>query len=492
MAGFLEMTGIGKRFGATVALAGVDLAVDEGEVLSLVGENGSGKSTLMRILAGAIRADAGTMALAGKPYRPRNTLDARRRGIGMIHQELSLCGHLSVVENVLLGMEATHVGVLDRREMKSRAQSALATLGYGGLSLDMLAKDLPIAACQIVEIARAIAVGCRVLVLDEPTSSLTESDAKKLFQVVGALRSQGHAIIYISHFLDEVYTVSDSVAVLRDGKLVGRAPIGDVTQDEMVAMMVGRKIESMYPRSDRPIGDVVLEIADLSGISKPVGASLELRQGEVLGLAGLNGSGRTELLRAIFGLDRVRSGRIRLGTFLGRGSPARRWRQGAGLLSEDRKLEGLAVGMSIADNVTLSSMDRLGRMGVVRPTLQAKATNRWIGELDIRCQGPWQKVGDLSGGNQQKVAIARLLQHDVDVLLLDEPTRGIDVGSKEMIYRLIDQAALSGKSVLMVSSYLPELMGVCDRIAVMHKGQLGTPRPVEETNEHEVMKEATG
>lgn len=486
------MTGISKRFGATVALSGVDFDVRPGEVHSLVGENGSGKSTLMRVLAGAIQPDEGTMTLAGRPYSPRGPMDARRAGIAMIHQELSLCGHLSAMENILLGMEDASLGILNRAEMRRRASEALRTLGHGDVDPDRPARDLPIAVRQIVEIARAVAVGCRLVVLDEPTSSLTEADAERLFDVVRTLRDDGHAVIYISHFMDEIYKVSDRLTVLRDGKAIGARAIGDVTVDEVVRMMVGRQIEDLYPRSDRQPGEVLLEVNGLQGVRKPEDAGFTLRRGEVLGIAGLNGSGRTELLRALFGLDAVRKGAIRIGVHTGPASPARRWAQDVGLLSEDRKEEGIALEMSIADNMTLTTMHRMGRAGLLSPARQANASREWIERLDIRCRGAGQKVGDLSGGNQQKVALGRLMLHGVDVLLLDEPTRGIDVGSKETIYRLIDQAARDGKAVLMVSSYLPELMGVCDRVAVMHKGRLGPAVRAAETDAETLMREATG
>jgi ribose transport system ATP-binding protein len=486
------MKGISKRFGATLALSGVDFDVRPGEVHSLVGENGSGKSTLMRVLAGAIQPDEGTMTYDGRPYAPRAPMDARRAGIGMIHQELSLCGHLSAMENVLLGMENASLGILNRGEMRRRATQALKVLGHGDVDPDAPARTLPIAVRQIVEIARAVAVGCRVVVLDEPTSSLTEADAGRLFDVVRTLRDDGHAIIYISHFMDEIYKVSDRLTVLRDGRVIGTRAIGEVTVDEIVTMMVGRQIAELYPHSERHPGDVLLEVSGLQGARKPEDATFSLRRGEVLGIAGLNGSGRTELLRAIFGLDAVRRGDIRVGVHTGPASPARRWAQSAGLLSEDRKEEGLALEMSIADNMTLSCMHRMGRAGALSPARQAHASREWIERLEIKCRGAGQKVRDLSGGNQQKVALGRLMLHGVDVLLLDEPTRGIDVGSKEIIYRLIDRAALDGKGVLMVSSYLPELMGVCDRIAVMHKGRLGPAVRATGTDAETLMREATG
>jgi ribose transport system ATP-binding protein len=486
------MEGISKRFGATVALDRVDFSIGLGEVHALVGENGSGKSTLMRILAGALHPDAGQMWIGGKPYLPRQPRDARNVGIGMIHQELSLCDHLSVVENILLGMEKHRVGVLDCAAMKRMAQSALEFLGYADLDVNALVGSLSIGARQVVEIARSIAVGCKVVVLDEPTSSLTETDSNTLFRVIDRLRKEGHAIIYISHFLDEVFRIADRVTVLRDGQMVGVQPAAELNTESLVSMMVGRKIESLYPRTERIPREVVLAVQALGGKKSPANASFELHAGEVLGIAGLNGAGRSELIRCIFGLDAVRRGTVRVGMMTGKGTPHRRWSQGLGMLSEDRKTEGLVLNLTISDNVTLTSLDRFGKFGFVRPSKLNGQTDRWVRELAIKCQGPSQVVGSLSGGNQQKVALARLLQHDVDILLLDEPTRGIDVGSKELIYRMIDKAAHEGKAILMVSSYLPELLGVCDRIAVMHKGVLGSAKAVSDTSQEELMKEATG
>jgi len=495
----LEMRGVRKRFGATVALGGVDLTVQPGQVLALVGENGAGKSTLMKVLSGAHRPDEGEMSLDGKPYQPRNPMDARRAGVAMIYQELSLTRHLSVAENILLGMEPGHGPLMDWRTTRGTAADAMRQLGRPDIPLDVPVGRLSIASQQLVEIARAIAVGCRVLVLDEPTSSLTRRDIELLFELVRRLKSQGISVIYISHFLEEVKEISDVFAVLRDGKSVGSGWTADVSTAKIVSMMVGRDVDELYPRSARTPGEEVLRIEGLSGRAKPAWASLSLKRGEVLGVAGLIGAGRTELLRAIFGLEPVRSGQVRVGAHLGPMSPGRRWAQGVGMLSEDRKSEGLALSLSIADNVTLSRLGGLGPAGLVLPKNQDRAAKRWIAGLSIKCRGPRQAVANLSGGNQQKVAIARLLHHDVDVLLLDEPTRGIDIGSKAQIYKLIDQLAAgdppSGRqprAVLMVSSYLPELLGVCDRIAVMCRGRLGPARPIAQTSEHQIMLEATG
>jgi ribose transport system ATP-binding protein len=388
---------------------------------------------------------------------------------------------------------------MDWDKARRMASAAMRTLGRPDIPIDAPVGRLSIAAQQLVEIGRAVAIGCRVLVLDEPTSSLTRQDIELLFHLIRRVKEQGISVIYISHFLEEVKEISDVFTVLRDGRTVGSGKTADTPTSEIIRMMVGREVKDLYPRSARPAGDELLKIEDVAGPGKPQSASLTLRRGEVMGIAGLVGAGRTELLRVLFGLDAVKAGKIRLGSYFGPASPRRRWAQGMGMVSEDRKTEGLALGLSIADNMTLSFLKGLGPLGLVFPGRQDNATAKWIHRLAVKCRGPRQTVGNLSGGNQQKIAIGRLLHHDVDLLLLDEPTRGIDVGSKAEIYRLIDQLATgdpaSGRkprAVLMVSSYLPELMGVCDRVAVMCRGRLGPARPVAQTNEHKIMLEATG
>lgn len=495
----LRMEGVRKRFGATVALAGVDLTVRAGQVLALVGENGAGKSTLMKVLSGAHHPDEGSMWLDGKPYQPRNPLDARRAGVAMIYQELSLAPHLSVAENILLGVEPNSGPIMPWPKVRQTAADAMRQLGRPDIPIDVPVRKLSIASQQLVEIARAIAVGCRLLVLDEPTSSLTSHDIRLLFDLVRRLRSQGISIIYISHFLEEVQEISDVFAVLRDGKSVGAGTTADVPTSRIISMMVGRDVHDLYPRSNRQPGEQLLSAEDLAGLGKPQLASLEIRRGEVLGIAGLIGAGRTELLRTLFGLNPVKRGTIRVGVHTGPASPKARWGQGVGLVSENRKEEGLALGLSIADNLTLSRLRGLGPAGIVLPARQQTAARRWVDRLAIKCRSTTQSVGNLSGGNQQKLAIGRLLYHDVDLLLLDEPTRGIDVGSKAQIYRLIDELACGDaatgrkpRGVLMVSSYLPELLGVCDRIAVMCRGCLGPARQVGQTDEQQIMREATG
>jgi len=481
------MLGIGKTFGATVALDAVDFAVAAGEVCALVGQNGAGKSTLMAILAGALAADRGEMRLGGAAFAPRDPLDARRAGIAMIYQELSLAPHLSVMENIMLGVEPVTRGVVQRDRMRETARSALAQLGHADISPDAAVGDLQPAAQQLVEIARALAIGCRVLVLDEPTSSLGQSDVHALFELVERLKSRGLAIVYISHFIEEVKAIADRFVVLRDGRNVGEGATADSSGEQIVSMMVGRGLDDLYHRGSRIAGEIVVTVEELTAGSAP----LTLRRGEVLGIAGLLGAGRTRLLRTIFGLEPVTRGRITVGAYAGPSAPHERWQQGMGMLSEDRVGEGLAAGLSIADNLTLSKLHSLGPAFTVMPARQEAAAARWVDRLGIRSVHPRQTVRELSGGNQQKVAVARLLHHDVDVLVLDEPTRGIDVASKAQIYRLVDELVCDRKAVLLVSSYLPELLGVCDRIAVMSRGRIGPSRPVEEWTEHSLLMEAS-
>jgi ribose transport system ATP-binding protein len=489
-----EMRGIRKAFGATQALDAVDLAVASGEICGLVGQNGAGKSTLMAILSGALAPDAGEMTIDGRAYAPRSPIEARRAGVAMIYQELSLAPDLTVMENMLLGAEPVRRGVLDWKAMRGQAAAALAQLGHEDIAPDAIAGDLSVAQQQLVEIARALALRCRVLVLDEPTSSLGRTDVERLFALLRRLQTQGHAIVYISHFIEEVKTITDRFVVLRDGRNAGGGTTADAAPDAIVALMVGEAAGHLFERGARQRGDAVLDVDGL----EPGAATFTLHRGDVLGIAGLVGSGRTRFLRALFGLEPVTSGRVRIGAYTGRtGSPRAHWRAGMGMLSEDRKNEGLAIGLSVADNLTLTRLEPFGPGCLVVPGRQRRAAARWISAVAIKCGGPDQAVGELSGGNQQKVALARLLHHDVDVLVLDEPTRGIDVSSKAQIYRLIEDLARGdgdrpARAVLLVSSYLPELLGLCDRIAVMRRGRLQPPQPAAGLTEHELVLDATG
>lgn len=498
----LEMHGVHKRFGATLALRGVDLQLKTGQVLALVGENGAGKSTLMNVLSGVYAPDEGSMQLGGQPFRPRGPLDARRAGIAMIHQELSLAPHLSVVDNVLLGAEPRRGPVLRRRHANDRTRAALSRVGLPDVEPSRRVDTLSQAQRQLVELARAVATGFRVLVLDEPTSSLGREDVRRLFQLIADLRAQGVGVVYISHFLEEVMEISDHFVVLRDGQSVGGGPTRETAIPHIVRMMVGREVKDLYPRSARSPGEPVLTIDRLAGRNLPTEASLTLHRGEVVGIAGLIGAGRTELLRSVFRLDAVRAGRVQVaGAAECPRHPGGMWRAGVGMVSEDRKSEGLMLTRSIAHNCTLTRLRGMGPGPFVRPSRENAAAAHWAEALSVRCRSVNQPINALSGGNQQKIAVARLLHHDADILLLDEPTRGIDVGSKSQIYALIDRLASGephpgegsrARAILLVSSYLPELLGVCDRIAVMTRGRLGPPRPASEWTEHTLMLAATG
>jgi ribose transport system ATP-binding protein len=489
----LTMLDVAKSFGASRALDGVSLGLEEGEVLALLGENGAGKSTLMKVLSGAYRPDSGSMTLGGLPYAPKGPRDALARGVAMIYQELTIAPHLTVEANVMLGQERTGLGLVRRSEHRRIVSEALGTLGHPDIRLDARAGSLSVGAQQLIEVARALVSNARVIVFDEPTSSLTDRDASRLFEVIGRLRARGLAIVYISHFLEEVRRVAQRYVVLRDGKSVASGRLEGTPMSAIIAQMVGRDLTELFPSIPRQPGEPVLDLSGLSGRRLPTGADLTLRRGEVLGIAGLVGAGRTELLRAVFGLDTVKAGQVRVkGLIDSHGSPSRRIAQGVGLLSEDRKGEGLALSQSIEDNLTYPALSRHSRWGWLDRKGRRAEAARWMKALRVKAAGPGQPVGALSGGNQQKVALARLLHQDADVLLLDEPTRGIDVGSKAEIYRLIGEQAAAGKAVLMVSSYLPELMGICDRIAVMSRGVLSTARPVETWTEHAIMDVATG
>ncbi len=494
MTAALRLTGIVHRFGATVALDGASLEVRPGEVHALLGENGAGKTTLLGILGGLLVPQAGAMEVGGTPYTPSSPRDARDRGIALIHQELSLFPHLTVAENVLMGAEPSSRGVWDRAEARRLTRDVLAEFGHPEIDPEATVGRLPIGARQVVEICRALAASARVVLMDEPTSSLPRGDVDRLFATIGRMSAAGVAVVYISHFLEETREVASAFTVLRDGRTVGGGALASVTNDQLIALMVGRAVGGLFPRREgRPSEDVALDVAGLAapGLHE---ASFTLRRGEVLGIFGLMGSGRTEMVRALFGLARPATGRVGIGARERPldASPARRLADGLGYLSEDRKGEGLALPMSVADNVTVTRLASCSRRGVLDPVLQRRQSAERADELQVRMRDAGQAVRTLSGGNQQKVAFARLVHQEADVLLLDEPTRGVDVGSKAQIYEAVARAAATGKAVLMVSSYLPELLGVCDRLAVMSRGRLGRARPVADWTPETVLEAAIG
>ncbi len=493
----LTLTDIAKHFGATKALDGVTLEIRPGRVHALVGENGAGKSTLMNVIAGGLRPDAGRMAIGGAAYQPAGPLEAREAGIALIHQELSLCDHLTVAENILLGREPRRGGRYDRAAARAEAARVLEPFHHPELHPDRGVADLPIAARQVVEICRAVSADARVVLMDEPTSSLPREDVERLFDLVRRLRDRGVAVVYISHFLEEVRAIADDLSVLRDGRTVWSGAVESVTDAQIISHMVGRDVADLFPTRQRGPREGVRLEAERVGVEGRVrDATLRVRAGEVLGIAGLVGAGRTELLRGLMGLEtRPVSGRMSVNgqpVPLESRAPWARLAAGVGYLSEDRKGEGLSLPMSLADNLTCTRYGSVSRHGVVDGRAQRAQGQRWLDTLKVKARSPLQPVRTLSGGNQQKVALGRLLHQEATVWLLDEPTRGVDVGSKVHLYDAIAAAADAGCAVVIVSSYLPELFGLCDTLAVMSRGQLTSARPLAEWTPESVMTAAIG
>ncbi|HEX7861977.1 MAG TPA: ATP-binding cassette domain-containing protein [Verrucomicrobiae bacterium] len=576
MSARLRVLNIRKSFGGTHALKRVSLEVAPGEVHALIGENGAGKSTLMKILSGAYQPDAGQIFLNGAVYQPRDPLHARRKGVEMIYQELNLAPHLSVEENILLGVEPRRFGFVNRRARREAARRVLAELNHADLPTEAPIHTCSIAQQQMVEIARALLGSPQLLIMDEPTSSLTQVDTENLFRAIARLKSRGVSIIYISHFLEECKRIADRYTVLRDGETIASGEMPGADLNQIIHHMVGRELEEIYPEIPHPIGEPILRIKNLAGKRRPQDATLTLHRGEILGLAGLIGAGRTETLRTLFGLDRLHSGEITLvgddrrspsasfvgddvrspsASFVGddvrspslrlpqspqpidktsaplppssdgsspggappsreaatspggarlrpsvggpcgepfHPTPPRSLARGLGLLSENRKEEGLMLNLSLAENLTLPRLKPFTRAAILDRADQRRTTATWIDRLRVRARDPLQPISELSGGNQQKIAIGRLLHCDSQILLLDEPTRGIDVASKAQIYELIGELAAAGKSIIFVSSYLPELLGVCDTIAVMCRGRIVASRPARDWTEHSIITAAIG
>ncbi len=488
----LRMSQVSKSFGATRALADVSLEARGGEVLALIGENGAGKSTLMKILSGAVAPDRGRMELTGRAFAPRGPHAARLAGVAMIYQELNLAPDLSVVENVMLGQESRRLGIVRRGDERNRVQAAFQQLDRTDLPLDIPAGRLSVADQQVVEIARALVTDAKVIVFDEPTSSLTRHDVRNLFRAIERLKRSGIAIIYISHFLEEIRQIADQFVVLRDGAVAGNGSLAGATEADIVSLMVGRQVSELFPSVPHQSGDVLLSLEGLTGRRAPLGTSLEVRRGEILGLAGLVGAGRTELLRCLMALDAVSEGRVRVAGLEPRRTPHARIKAGLGLVSEDRKTEGLAQRESIADNMTYSRLAPYSRLGWLNLARRRAAVEDWMRRLNVKARSCEQHIEHLSGGNQQKVAIARVMHQDADVLLLDEPTRGIDVGTKAEIYRLMGQLAAEGKAVIFVSSYFTELLAVCDRVGVMARGRLREIRPAGQWTSETILSCALG
>jgi ribose transport system ATP-binding protein len=469
----LRMSGIRKTYPGVVALDGVDLELRGGEVHVLLGENGAGKSTLVNVLGGATAKDAGRIVLGGAEVEIAGPRHARDLGIAIIHQELRLVPALSAAENIFLGREPRIVpGVVDRRAMLERSRVLLARLG-ADFDPSTPVAALRVAERQLVEIAKALSLDARILVMDEPTSALTERETSTLFTVIRALTARGAAVVYISHRLDEIFAIGDRVTVLRDGRHVATHAVRGTDRRELVRLMADREVDERLPKPAVARGEELLRIEGLRRAGVLHDVALAVHAGEIVGIAGLLGSGRTELARAVFGLDRIDAGRIFLrGRPLRIRSPRQAIRAGIGFVTEDRKGDGLVLGLSVRDNIALPVLRSLSRLGVVRAGDERALAGRFVRDLRIRTTSAEQLVLELSGGNQQKVVLAKWLAARVDVLFLDEPTRGIDVGAKQEIYRLIGRLAEEGVGVVLISSELPEVVGLADRVLVMRGGRI--------------------
>ena len=468
----LTMQGIAKSFPGVKALQGVDLTLHQGEVLALLGENGAGKSTLIKVLSGAHCPDSGSICVHGELVEIGNPVEAERHGIAVIYQEFNLIPALSAMDNIFLGHEQSKHGLIEKKSQEKVARALFARIGVA-ISPHTVVNKLTVAQQQAVEIAKALARDARILVMDEPSAALSHHEVESLYQVIDDLRSQGIGIIYISHRLDEIERLADRISVLRDGSHVGTCKAGEVSRDALIALMVGRTLESEFPeRTSRP-GPVRFEVDGVRRAGSTESVTFDIHQGEVVGLTGLVGAGRTELARVIFGADPKVAGELRLdGKTLAIESPREAIAAGVCLLTEDRKAQGLILGLSVRENFGLPNLQAFQRLGLLRRPEEAAAFQAYVDHFDIKIPSTEQAAGHLSGGNQQKVVLAKWLYHNADVIIFDEPTRGIDVGAKFEIYQLIDELAAEGKAILMISSELPEVIGMSDRIVVMREGQV--------------------
>ena len=484
----LTMSGIDKHFPGVQALKESGLEVLPGEVHVLLGENGAGKSTLMKILCGQYAADAGEVVFGGSPVKPTGPLDAERLGLVMIHQELNLVPGLTVAENIFLGHEPTTGGLIADGRMSAGARDLLHQLRCE-IDPDLPVSELSVAEQQLVEIARALQRRARLLVMDEPSAALSEAEIEALFAVIRDLVRDGVPVIYISHRMPEIFAIGDRVTVMRDGQTVGTKKVSETEVAELIQLMVGRTIAERVPKREVVLGEVALDVDGLISARFPEAISLSLRAGEILGVAGLMGSGRTELVRAIFGADPIDGGTVTVaGRTLSGHGPVESIAAGLGFLTEDRKQQGLVLQCTVTENISLTSLDEVSRIGAIDLGAENELAQTEVDRLHIRVASLDQQIVNLSGGNQQKVVLARWLAARCRVLLFDEPTRGIDVGAKAEIYELIGELVENGVAILLISSEMPELIGLSDRVAVMHEGSLQGILPRAEATQERIME----
>jgi ribose transport system ATP-binding protein len=489
----LEMRNISKAFVGVQALRDVSFTCRQGEVHALVGENGAGKSTLIKVLAGAYQADSGEIIYKGKLYANMSTREALGQGIRVIYQELNLVPHMSVADNIFLGRESrSKFGLVNRRWLHTQARKLLGQLGVE-LDVTTPVRELTVANQQMVEIAKALSQQADLIVMDEPSAILAGHELDQLFKIISRLTQQGVTIVYISHRLDEVFQIADQVTVLKDGSVIGTRSIDAVDRPSLIQMMVGRVLDEIFPPSTQKPGDIVLQAENITTSRLPQPANLNLRQGEILGLAGMVGSGRTELARALFGADPLRSGQLRIrGQAVSIKHPNQAVRAGLALVPEDRKTQGLFMGLPIRNNITVVILDKLARHGFIQRSEEAETVRQARRNLAIRMASIQQEVQYLSGGNQQKVVLAKWLEAAPTAIIFDEPTRGVDVGAKFEIYQLMRDLTNKGVAILMISSELPEILGMSDRVLVMCDGEIAGEFPRDEATEERILELATG
>lgn len=489
----LDIRGVSKRFGATRALTDVNFQLRHGEVHALMGENGAGKSTLMKILSGNYQPDTGEILIDGSPALMTDPRAAMRAGVAIIHQELNTVPEMTVAENLAIGHEPGRFGILDRKKMQADAAAKLARVG-SDIDPNTPIGRLSVGRQQVVEIARAVAEDAKILVLDEPTASLSKTESDALFGLIRTMREQGMGLIYISHRMEEVWELADRVTVLRDGHYVGTRSMSEGTKpSDIVRMMVGRDVDDLYGNHERVPGEVRLHVSDLAGPGGIGPVSFDLRAGEVVAMVGLVGAGRTEVARILYGADSRTGGTFTLdGDPVMVTNPAEAMRHGIGMLPESRKDQALFLDMSVKDNISISTIDRYSKSGVIGFGRVMRAVRGVMDQLNVRARSPEIDSRALSGGNQQKLILGRLMLQQPRLLILDEPTRGVDIGAKSEIYRIIDDIAAQGTAVLVVSSELPEAMGIADRLLVMRAGKVVADVPAEEATEESLMEHATG